>query len=86
MPARRRLHDVREQEGGRRLIYRVEGIVIRSTDYGEGNKIVTLLTDSAGKAGIMARGAKRCAAGTRRSCSRSRTASSSIFATPDWDS
>ncbi|QJC52545.1 DNA repair protein RecO [Paenibacillus albicereus] len=41
------------------MIYRVEGIVIRSVDYGEGNKIVTLLTDSAGKAGIMARGAKK---------------------------
>ncbi|MCM3746357.1 DNA repair protein RecO [Paenibacillus pasadenensis] len=41
------------------MIYRVEGIVIRSTDYGEGNKIVTLLTDSAGKVGIMARGAKK---------------------------
>ncbi|OXM15622.1 DNA repair protein RecO [Paenibacillus herberti] len=41
------------------MIYRVEGIVIRSMDYGEGNKIVTILTDTAGKVGIMARGAKK---------------------------
>ncbi|ASS65995.1 MULTISPECIES: DNA repair protein RecO [unclassified Paenibacillus] len=41
------------------MLYRVEGIVIRSTDYGEGNKIVTLLTDTVGKVGVMARGAKK---------------------------
>ncbi|MBO7743831.1 DNA repair protein RecO [Paenibacillus sp. MWE-103] len=39
--------------------YRVEGIVIRSTDYGEGNKIVTLLTNTNGKAGVVVRGAKK---------------------------
>lgn len=41
------------------MLYRIEGIVIRSTDYGEGNKILTLLTDKAGKVGVMARGAKK---------------------------
>ncbi|REE93036.1 DNA replication and repair protein RecO [Paenibacillus taihuensis] len=39
--------------------YRVEGIVIRSTDYGEGNKIITLLTSTHGKIGIVVRGAKK---------------------------
>ncbi|QYR20130.1 DNA repair protein RecO [Paenibacillus sp. sptzw28] len=39
--------------------YRVEGIVIRSMDYGEGGKIVTLLTQTHGKAGIIIRGAKK---------------------------
>ncbi|UVI32146.1 DNA repair protein RecO [Paenibacillus spongiae] len=39
--------------------YRVEGIVIRSMDYGEGNKIVTLLTSTHGKVGIIIRGAKK---------------------------
>ncbi|QHW30426.1 DNA repair protein RecO [Paenibacillus rhizovicinus] len=38
---------------------RVEGIVIRSMDYGEGNKIVTLLTNTHGKAGVIIRGAKK---------------------------
>jgi DNA repair protein RecO len=41
------------------MLYRAEGIVIRSTDYGEGNKIVTLLTPSFGKQGIVVRGAKK---------------------------
>ncbi|WP_424766222.1 DNA repair protein RecO [Paenibacillus sp. sgz302251] len=41
------------------MLYRVEGIVIRSMDYGEGNKIVTLLTKSNGKAGVLIRGAKK---------------------------
>ena len=41
------------------MLYRAEGIVIRSTDYGEGNKIVTVLTETAGKVGIMARGVKK---------------------------
>ncbi|QMV40423.1 DNA repair protein RecO [Cohnella cholangitidis] len=41
------------------MLYRVEGLVIRSTDYGEGNKIVTLLTPSYGKQGIIVRGAKK---------------------------
>ncbi|SEN09830.1 DNA repair protein RecO [Paenibacillus sp. OV219] len=39
--------------------YRVEGIVIRSTDYGEGNKIITLFTRTHGKIGIVVRGAKK---------------------------
>lgn len=41
------------------MLYRVEGIVIRSTDYGEGNKIVTLLTETHGKQGIVIRGARK---------------------------
>jgi len=41
------------------MLYRVEGIVIRSTDYGEGNKIVTLLTDTHGKRGMIIRGARK---------------------------
>ncbi|MFB9280045.1 DNA repair protein RecO [Cohnella cellulosilytica] len=41
------------------MLYRAEGIVIRSTDYGEGNKIVTLLTPTLGKQGIVVRGAKK---------------------------
>jgi DNA repair protein RecO (recombination protein O) len=30
----------------------VEGIVIRSMDYGEGNAIITLCTENAGKVGV----------------------------------
>lgn len=41
------------------MLYRVEGIVIRSMDYGEGNKIITLCTESHGKVGVLARGAKK---------------------------
>lgn len=41
------------------MLYQVEGIVIRSMDYGENNKIVTLLTRENGKAGVMIRGAKK---------------------------
>lgn len=41
------------------MLYRVEGIVIRSVDYGECNKIITLLTPSYGKQGIVVRGAKK---------------------------
>lgn len=41
------------------MLYRVEGIVIRSTDYGEGNKIVTLLTPTHGKQGVVVRGARK---------------------------
>jgi DNA repair protein RecO (recombination protein O) len=41
------------------MLYRTEGIVIRSTDYGEGNKIITLLTPTFGKQGIVVRGAKK---------------------------
>jgi len=41
------------------MLHRVQGIVLRSIDYGEGNKIVTLLTREMGKVGVMARGAKK---------------------------
>ncbi|REK77399.1 DNA repair protein RecO [Paenibacillus paeoniae] len=41
------------------MLHRVEGIVIRSMDYGESNKIVTLLTKTNGKAGVLVRGAKK---------------------------
>lgn len=38
---------------------KAEGIIIRTTDYGETNKIVTLFTEESGKLGLMARGAKK---------------------------
>lgn len=38
---------------------KAEGIVLRTTDYGETNKIITLYTEKAGKIGLMARGAKK---------------------------
>lgn len=41
------------------MLYRVEGIVLRSIEYGEGNAIVTLLTGEYGKVGLMIRGAKK---------------------------
>ncbi|MGZ9585025.1 DNA repair protein RecO [Paenibacillus marinisediminis] len=41
------------------MLYRVEGIVIRSMDYGEGNKIITLSTKTHGKVGVLVRGAKK---------------------------
>ncbi|AWB45400.1 DNA repair protein RecO [Paenibacillus sp. CAA11] len=41
------------------MLYRVEGIVIRSMDYGEGNKIITLCTEESGKVGVLVRGAKK---------------------------
>lgn len=41
------------------MLYRVEGIVIRSMDYGEGNKIITLCTKTHGKVGVLVRGAKK---------------------------
>lgn len=41
------------------MLYRVEGIVIRSMDYGEGNKIITLCTKTNGKVGVLVRGAKK---------------------------
>lgn len=41
------------------MLYRLEGIVIRSMDYGEGNKIITLCTESGGKIGVLVRGAKK---------------------------
>jgi DNA repair protein RecO (recombination protein O) len=44
---------------GDSLIQKVEGIVIRTSDYGETNKIVTVYTRELGKIGLMARGAKK---------------------------
>jgi len=41
------------------LLQKCEGIVIRTTNYGETNKIVTLFTREWGKVGVMARGAKK---------------------------
>jgi DNA repair protein RecO (recombination protein O) len=39
--------------------YQVQGIVIRSMDYGEGNKIITLFTREMGKMAVIVRGAKK---------------------------
>lgn len=41
------------------MLYRAEGIVIRSMDYGEGNKILTIYTKEWGKMSVMARGARK---------------------------
>jgi DNA repair protein RecO (recombination protein O) len=41
------------------MLQKCEGIVIRSTDYGENNKIITIYTREWGKIGFMARGAKK---------------------------
>lgn len=41
------------------VLHRIEGIVIRSMDYGESNKIITLFTRDVGKVGVMVRGAKK---------------------------
>src|SRR3954451_16846519 len=41
------------------MLQKCEGIVIRSTAYGESNKVVTLYTREWGKVGVMARGAKK---------------------------
>lgn len=41
------------------MLQKCEGIVIRTTDYGETNKIITLYTREWGKLGVMARGAKK---------------------------
>ncbi|WP_028588753.1 DNA repair protein RecO [Paenibacillus massiliensis] len=41
------------------MLYRLEGIVIRSMDYGEGNKIITLCTENGAKVGVLVRGAKK---------------------------
>ncbi|WP_078552786.1 DNA repair protein RecO [Bacillus alkalicellulosilyticus] len=41
------------------MLTTAEGIVIRTIDYGESNKIITLFTKEYGKIGIMARGAKK---------------------------
>ncbi len=41
------------------MLQKCEGIVIRTNDYGESNKIVTVYTREFGKLGLMARGAKK---------------------------
>ena len=41
------------------MFQKVEGIVIRTTDYGETNKIVTIYSREFGKVSAMARGAKK---------------------------
>jgi DNA repair protein RecO (recombination protein O) len=41
------------------MLQKCEGIVIRTTDYGENNKIITIYTREWGKIGAMARGAKK---------------------------
>ncbi|GIP35823.1 DNA repair protein RecO [Paenibacillus sp. J2TS4] len=41
------------------MLYRTEGIVIRTMDYGEGHKILSLFTRSLGKVSVMVRGAKK---------------------------
>ncbi|TLS39367.1 DNA repair protein RecO [Pseudalkalibacillus caeni] len=41
------------------MMHKAEAIVIRTVDYGESNKILTLFTREAGKIGVMARGAKK---------------------------
>jgi DNA repair protein RecO (recombination protein O) len=41
------------------MLQKCEGIVIRTIDYGETNKIITIFTREWGKIGVMARGAKK---------------------------
>ncbi|WP_349407866.1 DNA repair protein RecO [Pseudalkalibacillus sp. SCS-8] len=41
------------------MLIKTEAIVIRTTDYGESNKVLTVYTKDFGKMGIMARGAKK---------------------------
>ena len=41
------------------MLHKWEGIVIKAKAYGESNKIVTLMTEEAGKVACMARGAKK---------------------------
>ncbi|PSL45016.1 DNA replication and repair protein RecO [Salsuginibacillus halophilus] len=41
------------------MLQKVEGVVIRTVDYGESHVIVTLLTKERGKIAVMARGAKK---------------------------
>ncbi len=41
------------------MLQKCEGIVIRTSDYGESNKVVTIFTREWGKVGVMARGAKK---------------------------
>lgn len=51
------------------MLTKCEGIVLRTNDYGETNKIVTLLTREHGKIGVMARGAKNRTAVYQQSAS-----------------
>lgn len=41
------------------MLHKAEGIIIRTNDYGEGHKIITLYTRQWGKVGLIARGAKK---------------------------
>ncbi|OCA91145.1 DNA repair protein RecO [Bacillus sp. FJAT-27225] len=41
------------------MLEKCEGIIIRTTDYAETNKVVTMYTRERGKIGVMARGAKK---------------------------
>jgi len=41
------------------LLKKIEGIVIKTTDYGEANKILTIYSREMGKVGAVARGAKK---------------------------
>ncbi|KIL75342.1 DNA repair protein RecO [Pseudobacillus badius] len=41
------------------MLQKIEGIVIRTSDYGETNKVVTIYTREKGKLAFMARGAKK---------------------------
>ncbi|MBM7097098.1 DNA repair protein RecO [Bacillus sp. H-16] len=41
------------------MLQKAEGIIIRTNDYGETNKIITLFTREQGKLALMAKGAKR---------------------------
>jgi DNA repair protein RecO (recombination protein O) len=41
------------------LFQKIEGIIIRTTNYGETNKIITIYSRESGKVGVMARGAKK---------------------------
>lgn len=41
------------------MLQKVTGIVVRTVNYGESNKVVTLFTEELGKVAIMARGAKK---------------------------
>lgn len=41
------------------MLQKITGIVIRTTDYGESNKILTIFSSELGKIGVMARGAKK---------------------------
>lgn len=45
------------------MLQKVEGIVLRSIDYGETNKILTIYSREIGKFGAVARGAKNQTAG-----------------------